>query len=184
MKTAVIIPARYASTRLPGKPLALIAGRPLIQHVYERAAAARGIDAVVVATDGDNNESLDPTRNTISFTGNVSFSDVGSLPATSDYPASLRQLTGALLLVPGFGASFGGNFNTIGGSIIASQLTFSGNAGGTVKGSIVNLNKTAVSLSGNSDLIIESQGTANYPPAVKFGSSYSPLPYTYTEGGL
>jgi len=138
---------------------------------------------IVVATDGDNNESLDPIQNTISFTGNVSFNDVGSLPATSDFPASLRRLTGALLLVPGFGASFGGNFNTIGGSIIASQLTFSGNAGGTVKGSIVNLNKTAVTLSGNSDIIIESQGTANYPPAIKFGSSYSPLPYTYTEGG-
>jgi 3-deoxy-manno-octulosonate cytidylyltransferase (CMP-KDO synthetase) len=50
--TAVaVIPARYASTRFPGKPLAEIAGRPMIEHVYRRAADARGIDAVVVATD-------------------------------------------------------------------------------------------------------------------------------------
>jgi 3-deoxy-manno-octulosonate cytidylyltransferase (CMP-KDO synthetase) len=50
-KVAVIIPARYASTRLPAKPLQLIAGRPLIQHVWERCGRARGIDTVIVATD-------------------------------------------------------------------------------------------------------------------------------------
>ena len=47
----VIIPARYASSRFPGKPLVLIAGRPMIQHVYERASQARFVDAVLVATD-------------------------------------------------------------------------------------------------------------------------------------
>jgi 3-deoxy-manno-octulosonate cytidylyltransferase (CMP-KDO synthetase) len=50
-KIAVVIPARYASERLPGKPLALIAGKPMIQHVVERARRARGVDRVVVATD-------------------------------------------------------------------------------------------------------------------------------------
>jgi 3-deoxy-manno-octulosonate cytidylyltransferase (CMP-KDO synthetase) len=47
----VVIPARYASSRFPGKPLAMIAGRPMIQHVYERACQARLVDMVVVATD-------------------------------------------------------------------------------------------------------------------------------------
>ncbi len=46
----IVIPCRYASTRLPGKPLAPLAGRPMIQHVYERARAG-GADSVVVATD-------------------------------------------------------------------------------------------------------------------------------------
>lgn len=46
-----IIPARYASERLPGKPLALIRGRPMIQHVYERAAKAATLQRLVVATD-------------------------------------------------------------------------------------------------------------------------------------
>lgn len=46
-----MIPARYASSRFPGKPLALIAGKPMIQHVYERARQARCVDAVIVATD-------------------------------------------------------------------------------------------------------------------------------------
>jgi 3-deoxy-manno-octulosonate cytidylyltransferase (CMP-KDO synthetase) len=45
-----VIPARYASTRLPGKPLADIGGRPMIQHVHERVAAS-GAAEVIVATD-------------------------------------------------------------------------------------------------------------------------------------
>jgi 3-deoxy-manno-octulosonate cytidylyltransferase (CMP-KDO synthetase) len=48
-----VIPARYEATRLPGKPLADIGGRPMIEHVYRRAASARGVGAVVVATDDD-----------------------------------------------------------------------------------------------------------------------------------
>jgi 3-deoxy-D-manno-octulosonate cytidylyltransferase len=49
----VVIPARYESTRLPGKPLADIAGQPMIRRVYERAAAAMGVDRVLVATDDE-----------------------------------------------------------------------------------------------------------------------------------
>jgi 3-deoxy-manno-octulosonate cytidylyltransferase (CMP-KDO synthetase) len=52
VKTAVVIPARYASTRLPGKPLLRATGKYLIQHVYERACQARA-DLVVVATDDE-----------------------------------------------------------------------------------------------------------------------------------
>lgn len=51
MKTLVLIPARMASMRLPGKPLADIAGRPMIVHVAQRSADA-GIGDVAVATDG------------------------------------------------------------------------------------------------------------------------------------
>ncbi|MEX0604184.1 MAG: 3-deoxy-manno-octulosonate cytidylyltransferase [Marinobacter sp.] len=52
MSFTVVIPARYASTRLPGKPLADIGGKPMIQHVCERAAESRA-ERVVVATDDD-----------------------------------------------------------------------------------------------------------------------------------
>jgi 3-deoxy-manno-octulosonate cytidylyltransferase (CMP-KDO synthetase) len=48
-----IIPARFASTRLPGKPLSEIHGKPMVWHVYERARAAKRIDRVVVATDDE-----------------------------------------------------------------------------------------------------------------------------------
>ena len=50
MSFTVVIPARYASSRLPGKPLAMIAGKPMIQHVCERANESRA-SRVVVATD-------------------------------------------------------------------------------------------------------------------------------------
>lgn len=53
MKVLCVIPARYASTRLPGKPLALIAGKPMIQHVYMRACEAQMPNEVIVATDND-----------------------------------------------------------------------------------------------------------------------------------
>lgn len=53
MKVLCVIPARYASTRLPGKPLSLIAGKPMIQRVYERACQAQLPDEVVVATDNE-----------------------------------------------------------------------------------------------------------------------------------
>jgi 3-deoxy-manno-octulosonate cytidylyltransferase (CMP-KDO synthetase) len=51
VKVLGIIPARYASTRFPGKPLALIAGRPLIQHVVEQCRKAKSLTEVIVATD-------------------------------------------------------------------------------------------------------------------------------------
>ena len=57
MKIACIIPSRYASTRLPGKPLRMIAGETLVHRVYERAVLAKLPDIVIVATDNEKIES-------------------------------------------------------------------------------------------------------------------------------
>ena len=51
MKFIGIIPARYASTRFPGKPLAMLGGKPVIQHVYEKVAAV--LEEAYVATDDE-----------------------------------------------------------------------------------------------------------------------------------
>lgn len=56
MKVACIIPSRYASTRLPGKPLRMIAGETLVHRVYERALLAKIPDTVIVATDHESIE--------------------------------------------------------------------------------------------------------------------------------
>jgi len=53
MALHVIIPARYGSSRFPGKPLVNIGGKPMIQHVMERAFKADGVKTVAVATDDD-----------------------------------------------------------------------------------------------------------------------------------
>ena len=53
MKVLCVIPARYASTRLPGKPLLDIAGKPMVVRVYERASKANGVSETLVATDDE-----------------------------------------------------------------------------------------------------------------------------------
>ncbi len=55
-KIVLVIPSRYASTRLPGKPLRLLAGKPMIQHVFERAKDAMdevGFEEIIIATDDE-----------------------------------------------------------------------------------------------------------------------------------
>jgi 3-deoxy-manno-octulosonate cytidylyltransferase (CMP-KDO synthetase) len=66
MGVTVVIPARYASTRFPGKPLADLCGKPMIQWVYERSALCESVDQVIVATDDER-----IARAVESFGGNV-----------------------------------------------------------------------------------------------------------------
>ena len=53
MKTVAVIPARFASTRFPGKPLAVINGKPMVQRVYEQCAKAKLVDRIIVATEDE-----------------------------------------------------------------------------------------------------------------------------------
>ena len=53
MKSICVIPARYSSTRLPGKPLKYICGKPMICRVWERASRAKSVEEVIVATDDE-----------------------------------------------------------------------------------------------------------------------------------
>src|SRR5512132_3631972 len=48
-----VVPARFDSSRFPGKALAIIAGKPMLQHVFERASQARYLDRVLIATDDE-----------------------------------------------------------------------------------------------------------------------------------
>jgi 3-deoxy-manno-octulosonate cytidylyltransferase (CMP-KDO synthetase) len=71
MKIVAVIPARYGSTRLEGKPLMDICGKPMIQHVYERVAQAKLIDDVIVATD--DQRIVDAV---LGFNGNVKLTSI------------------------------------------------------------------------------------------------------------
>ena len=53
MKAVAVIPSRYGSTRLPGKPLLDICGKPLIQRVWDVVARVHGLDEIIVATDDE-----------------------------------------------------------------------------------------------------------------------------------
>ncbi|MCU7554285.1 3-deoxy-manno-octulosonate cytidylyltransferase [Alteromonas sp. ASW11-19] len=68
MSFVVVIPARYGSSRFPGKPLANINGKPMIQHVVERANEA-GAEAVIVATDDDRIASVAASFSDVCMTG-------------------------------------------------------------------------------------------------------------------
>jgi 3-deoxy-manno-octulosonate cytidylyltransferase (CMP-KDO synthetase) len=78
LKTICVIPSRYASKRLPGKSLALIAGKPMVQWVYEQAKKATKVDRVIVATDHEEIKLC-----VESFSGEVRLTDP-DLPSGTD----------------------------------------------------------------------------------------------------
>lgn len=88
MKVLCVIPARYASTRLPGKPLSMIAGKPMIQHVYERACQAELPDEVVVATDNELVE-----KAVLDFGGKA-------VMTSPDHPSGTDRLAEVALMYP------------------------------------------------------------------------------------
>ena len=88
MKVLCVIPARYASTRLPGKPLSMIAGKPMIQHVYERACQAQLPDEVVVATDNELVE-----KAVLNFGGKA-------VMTSPDHPSGTDRLAEVALMYP------------------------------------------------------------------------------------
>lgn len=84
----IVIPARWASTRFPGKPLALIAGTSLIQRVYERAVCARLASAVYVATDDAR------------IASHVSSFGGGVLQPEGDFQSGTDRIAAAVRLLP------------------------------------------------------------------------------------
>lgn len=93
MKTIAVIPARYASSRLPAKPLLKATGKYLIEHVYERAVSAQQIDQVIVATDDTRIESA-----VKSFGGNVMMTSPNHISGT-DRVAEVAQQHDADIVV-------------------------------------------------------------------------------------
>ena len=94
MKTLGIIPARYASSRFPGKALANVAGKSMLQRVYEQALQAKLIDAVVVATD---DERIFDHCN--AFRGNVIMTSPDHQSGTDRCAEVARQISGYELVV-------------------------------------------------------------------------------------
>ena len=88
MKAAILIPARWASTRFPGKPLAMIAGVSLIQRVHERAKRAKRAGAIFVATDDQR-----IADHVVSFGGRP-VQPKGDFPSATDRIAAALDLLG------------------------------------------------------------------------------------------
>ncbi|GBE06297.1 MAG TPA: 3-deoxy-manno-octulosonate cytidylyltransferase [Nitrospirae bacterium] len=86
-KVVAIIPARFDSTRFPGKPLAVLKGKPLIQHVHEQVAFANHIEAIVVATD---NKTIFDT--VTGFGGHAVMTSSGHLSGTDRVAEAARDI--------------------------------------------------------------------------------------------
>ena len=123
---------------------------------------------------------LDLNNNYLRFTGNTSTNGVSALPDTDQFRA-LKELDGSFLLAPGFEVNFTGNFSTINGTIAASKFKFTGNASGTVHGSVLNLDDTDFVMSGNSSLIIDHDGANMNPAGLEFPRTVTYVPGSYSE---
>jgi hypothetical protein len=102
--------------------------------------------------------------NHLSFTGSL---DSFALPADTQYDV-MRQEKNTFLMAPGFALSFQGSFSTLNGAIAGNGIEFSGNAGGTVDGSIIDyscgtLTKPYMTVEGSSDIIFNRSGITEIP---------------------
>ena len=140
------------------------------------------ITGVIVSDPASMTPTFDATHNQISFAGNVQATPINQLPTSSPaYNANLVKLTGTFLLAPNFYVSMTGNFGTVGGSIIAGQVAMTGNAGGTVQGSVVGMTDNPLTLNGNASITISSTGTSNTPSGISFGEIFTPAAGSYLE---
>lgn len=114
----------------------------------------------VIVTNGSQTD--DSGTNQLKFTGTVDSHPVTQLPQEAQF-AGLRTKTGTFIMAPGFAVSFGGNFSTLNGAIAANGVSFYGNAGGTIRGSVINYANNQMNLSGNSDLMFNRSGLEQVP---------------------
>lgn len=123
---------------------------------------------------------LDLNNHYLKFTGNTTTDGVSGLPDTAQF-TQLKQLDGSFLLAPGYEVTFTGNFSTINGTIAASKFKFTGNASGTIRGSVLNLDDTDFVMTGNSSLIIDHDGANDHPAGLEFPRVMNYVPGTYSE---
>lgn len=97
--------------------------------------------------------------NKLNFTGSV---DSQVLPADAKFDA-MRNETGTFVMAPGYALTFGGSFGTVNGVIAGNGIEFSGNAGGTVAGSIINYSDATMNVDGSSDIVFQRSGITELP---------------------
>ncbi|MCF7973842.1 MAG: pilus assembly PilX N-terminal domain-containing protein [Phycisphaerae bacterium] len=114
----------------------------------------------IIVGDGDWTDNSG--TNQINITGNMTSLSIADLPDEAQFDG-LQEETGTFIIAPGFAISIGGSFSTVAGSIAGNGISFHGNAGGTVNGSVVNYSDEPMTLSGNSDLLFNRSGLEDVP---------------------
>ncbi len=120
-----------------------------------------GVDVTgIIVTNG--NPSDDSGANQLVFRGHVAGKSVAQLPNEPQFNG-LQSQTGTFILAPGFAVSFGGTFDASGGAIGANGVQFFGNAGGTIRGSIINYASNQMQVWGSSDIRFNRSGLTQVP---------------------
>lgn len=119
------------------------------------------------------------STNVISISGQVQVSAMSTLPNT--FPAGELALNNAFVLAPYSSLNMSGNFGSISGCIIAGQIVMSGNASGTISGSVINEGNTLLSITGNGGVSVVGNGPSNVPQGVNCGGDYVPVQGSYIE---
>lgn len=117
----------------------------------------------------------------LSFQGQVEAYGVEALSDDEPQFADIKQMTGTFIVAPGFDVSFAGQFTTINGTVAADKLSFSGQASGTVEGSVIGLDDTSMYVGGTVDIVIDRSGEQCPPPGFTLPLSLSVNPRTYRE---
>ncbi|MFO8014920.1 MAG: pilus assembly PilX N-terminal domain-containing protein [Phycisphaerae bacterium] len=103
--------------------------------------------------------------NQIHFNGTLTASGVEYLPGDSRFDG-LRDKQGAFLLAPGYAATFAGNFSTVNGFVAAGRLDFTTTASGTVRGNVLNLSDSALTLQGDAHVTIDKSNATEQPAGI------------------
>lgn len=122
----------------------------------------------VIVTEDAGDEAYN--ANKIEFQGNTTLNGVDSLPDLPEYTA-LKDLPGSLILAPGFGLDFHGNFGTVAGCMAADKFSFYGNSGGTIYGSIINYGQTEMVMQGNSTFWFDQSNAVDNPSGFASGGA-------------
>ena len=126
----------------------------------------------------DNGSELDDCQ--IRFAGGVEAYGVENLPDTEEF-AAVKEQTGTFILAPGFGVTFAGHVTAINGCIAADELTFTGTAEGTVRGTLIGLEDLPANIGGNVDIFIDRENADTDPVGFLKPFELVPEPTTYRE---
>ena len=135
----------------------------------------------IIVTDGDPTDNSGTSQ--LKFTGTVDSHPVTELPVENQFNG-LHTKLGTFIMAPGCAVSFSGNFSTLNGAIAANGVSFSGNAGGMIHGSVINYANTAMELGGNSDLLFNRSGLDQVPAGFVPRIIVRYDPTSYTEAAL
>lgn len=136
------------------------------------------IAGIIITEDAGDNAYI---TNRIDFQGNTTLNGADSLPDLPEY-AALKALPGSMILAPGFGLDFHGNFGTISGCMAADQFSFHGNCSGTMKGTILNYGQTEMIFQGNSTFYFDLADSVENPAGFTSGTPVLVIvPMSYTE---